>query len=54
MRALGSDDDGRWSAAVAKELVEGLPDSGDVFGGDPERGSREADLGDEVAELVGV
>lgn len=52
--ALGGDDDGGGSAAEAEEGGEGFANGGDVVGGDAEGGGGEADLGDEVAELVFV
>ena len=50
---LGDDGRGR-AAAVVEELVERGRDDGDVFFGDAEGGGGGADLGDEVADFVGV
>lgn len=54
MRALGRDDDRFGRAAIGEELGQRLTDGSDVFGADAERSGREANLGDEVAELVFV
>ena len=50
--ALGGDDDGGGRAAEGEKAGEGFADGGDVVGCDAEGGGGEADLGDEVAELV--
>ena len=50
---LGDDGRGR-GAAVVEELVERGRHDGDVFFGDAEGGRGRADLGDEVADFVGV
>lgn len=54
MRALGRDDDRFGRAAIGEELGQRLTDGSDVFGADAEGSGREANLGDEVAELVFV
>lgn len=52
MRALGRDND-RWGRApVGEDFGQRVTDGSHVIGGNAERGGREADLGNKVAELV--
>lgn len=52
MRALGRDDDGFGRAAVGEELGQRLTGGSHVFGGDAEGDGWEANLSDEIADLV--
>lgn len=54
MGALGRNNDHFGRAPIGEELGQRLTDTSHVFRGDAEGGGREADLGDEVAELVFV
>lgn len=51
---MGGDHGGGWGAAVSEEGVEGHADGGEVIGGNAEGHGSVSNLGDEVADFVGV